>query len=51
MKSSIKSRKAFSLAINDKNMPSSILRLSRTANLVLLCLIILAVLDYSLAYS
>jgi hypothetical protein len=47
-RNSIKSRKAFSMAINDKTMPASILRLSRVANFVLLCLIALAVSDYSM---
>ena len=50
-KNSIKSRKAFSMAINDKTMPSSILRLSRVANFILLCLIALAVSDYSIVYK
>jgi hypothetical protein len=50
-RNSIKSRKAFSMAINDKSMPSSILRLSRIANFVLICLIALAVSDYSIVYQ
>jgi hypothetical protein len=51
LKNNIKSRKAFSMAINDKTMPSSILRLSRTANFILLCLIALAVSDYVIVYT
>mmetsp|Transcript_42339 Transcript_42339/g.40588 ORF Transcript_42339/g.40588 Transcript_42339/m.40588 type:complete len:439 (-) Transcript_42339:717-2033(-) len=50
-KNSIKSRKAFSMALNDKAIPSSIKRLNRTANVVLLCLIIFAILEYSFAYK
>ena len=50
LRNTIKSRKAFSMAINDKSMPSSILRLSRTANFILLCLIALAVSDYAIVY-
>ena len=50
-KNSIKSRKAFSMALNDKTIPSSIKRLNRTSNCVLVCLIIFAILEYSFAYK
>lgn len=50
LRNNIKSRKAFSMAINDKTMPSSILRLSRIANFILLVLIALAVADYAIIY-
>jgi hypothetical protein len=39
------------MAINDRAMPSSIKRLSRTVNLVLLCLLALAISDYSIVYK
>jgi hypothetical protein len=39
------------MAINDKSMPASILRLSRIANFILLVLIALSVTDYSLIYK
>ena len=51
LRNNIKSRKAFSMAINDKTVPSSILRLSRIAQLVLLCLVALAVTDYTIIYK
>jgi hypothetical protein len=39
------------MAINDKTMPSSIKRLGRVANIILLCLIALAVSDYAIVYK
>jgi hypothetical protein len=50
-KNNIKSRKAFSMAINDKTMPSSIMRLSRTAHFVIMCLIALAISDYAIVFK
>lgn len=47
MKANIKSKKAFSMAINDKTMPPAIKRLSRTAQVILLVLIALATAEYS----
>jgi len=51
MKNSIKSRKAFQMAINDKSVPPAIQRLSRIANIVLLALIAIAIVDYSIHYK
>jgi hypothetical protein len=51
MKNSIKSRKAFSMAINDKSVPPAIKRLSRTANIIILYLLALAIVDYSIHYK
>ena len=50
-KNSIKSRKAFQMAINDRSVPPAIQRLSRIANIIILCLIAIAVVDYSIAYK
>ena len=50
-KSSIKSKKAFSLAINDKTMPSSIKHLSNSANIILVILIVLAIAEYTIIYQ
>lgn len=38
------------MAINDKTMPSSIVRLNRIANLILLALVAIAVSDYALFF-
>ena len=51
LKSNIKSKKAFSMAINDRTMPPAINRLSRTAQLILLILIALATAEYSIIYK
>lgn len=51
MKNTIKSRKAFQMAINDKAVPPAIQRLSRVANVLLLCIIALAIVDYSINYT
>jgi hypothetical protein len=48
LKANIKSKKAFSLAINDKTMPPSIQRLNRMAQLMLLLLMTLATVEYAL---
>ena len=50
-KNTIKSRKAFQMAINDKAMPASIRRLSRVSNFVLLILFTLAISDYSIIFT
>jgi hypothetical protein len=39
------------MAINDKSVPPAIKRLSRTANVILLCLLALAIADYSIHYT
>jgi len=39
------------MAINDKTVPSVIKRLSRSANFVLLCLITIAISEYSIVFS
>ena len=51
LRNTIKSRKAFSMAINDKSVPPPIQRLSRISNILLLCLVALSVVDYSLVYK
>lgn len=51
MKNTIKSRKAFQMAINDKAVPPAIKRLSRIANVILLVLLALAISDYSINYA
>lgn len=51
IKNSIKSRKAFQMAINDKSVPPAIKRLSRIANVILLSLMALAIADYSIHYT
>lgn len=51
LRSTIKSRKAFSMAINDKSVPPPIMRLSRIANVVLLCLLALAIVDYAIVFK
>jgi hypothetical protein len=50
LKANIKSKKAFSMAINDKTMPPAIKRLSTTAQIILLFLIALAVAEYAIIY-
>lgn len=39
------------MAINDKSVPPAIKRLSRIANILLLCLLALAIVDYSMHYA
>jgi hypothetical protein len=51
IKNTIKSRKAFQMAITDTTMPPAILRLSRFANILLACLVAIAVIDYSTVYK
>jgi hypothetical protein len=51
LKNTIKSRKAFQMALTDKTMPPAIKRLSRAANLLLICLITIAVIDYSTVFK
>ena len=51
LKNTIKSRKAFQMALTDKTMPPAIKRLSRAANLIILCLITIAVIDYSTVFK
>jgi hypothetical protein len=51
LKTSIKSKKAFSMAINDKTMPPAIKRLSRTAQIIISFLIALAIAEYALVYK
>ncbi len=51
LKSSIKSKKAFSIAINDKTMPPAIKRLSTTAQIMLIFLIVIAVIEYAIIYK
>jgi hypothetical protein len=51
LKANIKSKKAFSMAINDKNMPPPIKRLSQTAQVIIIGLIIIAIIEYAVMYS
>lgn len=51
LKTSIKSKKAFSMAINDRTMPPAIKRLSRTAQIIISFLIALAIAEYALVYK
>ena len=51
LKASIKSKKAFSMAINDKTMPPAIKRLSTMAQVIILCLIAIAISEYAVIYS
>jgi hypothetical protein len=51
LKASIKSKKAFSMAINDKTMPPAIKRLSTLAQVVLGCLIAIAITEYAIIYK
>ncbi len=51
LKSSIKSKKAFSMAINDKTMPPAIKRLSTTAQIMLIFLIAIAIIEYAIIYK
>ena len=48
LKANIKSKKAFSIAINDKTMPPAIKRLSITAQIILLFLIAIAIAEYAI---
>ena len=51
LKSNIKSKKAFSLAINDKTMPPPIKRLSRTAQFILVTLVAYAIAEYAILFK
>ena len=51
LKANIKSKKAFSMAINDKTMPPAIKRLSTTAQIVLLCLVAIAISEYAIIFA
>ena len=51
LKANIKSKKAFSMAINDKTMPPAIKRLSTTAQVILACLIAIAISEYAVMYQ
>jgi len=51
IRNTIKSRKAFQMALTDTSMPPAILRLSRLANILLLCLMALAIIDYSTVFK
>jgi len=51
LKANIKSKKAFSMAINDKTMPPAIKRLSITAQIILLFLIGIAIAEYAILYT
>ena len=51
LKSSIKSKKAFSMAINDKTMPPAIKRLSSTAQIMLVFLIAIAIIEYAIIFK
>eukprot|EP00347_Sterkiella_histriomuscorum_P000937 403373955 len=51
LKANIKSKKAFSLAINDKTMPSSIKRLSTSAQIILLFLIAISIAEYAIIFK
>jgi hypothetical protein len=51
LKANIKSKKAFSMAINDKTMPPPIKRLSRTAQVIVTILIALAISEYAIIYK
>lgn len=50
LKNAVKSRKAFQMALKDKTMPPAIKRLNRIANIFILALIALAIIDYSSVY-
>jgi hypothetical protein len=51
IKNTIKSRKAFQMALTDTTMPPAIKRLSGLANVLMICLIALAVIDYSTVFK
>ena len=51
LKASIKSQKAFSMAINDKTMPPAIKRLSTMAQIIIACLIAIAISEYAIIYK
>ena len=46
-KSNVKSRKALNLAINDKSQPKAIINLRWTMNFVIMCLLALAITEFS----
>lgn len=50
-KNNIKSRKALQMAINDKSVPKAIRNLSMTMNIVILCLLGLAVSEFAIISS
>lgn len=51
LKTNIKSKKAFSMAINDKTMPPAIKRLSTAAQILMLCLVAIAIIEYAIIYK
>jgi hypothetical protein len=51
LKANIKSKKAFSMAINDKTMPPAIRRLSTGGQIIVLILIIIAIIEYAIIYQ
>lgn len=51
MKNTIKSRKAFQMALTDKTMTPAIVRLNRIGNFIMLCLVTIAIVDYSTVFS
>lgn len=51
IKANIKSKKAFSMAINDKTMPPAIKRMSTAAQIILAGLVAIAIVEYALIYS
>lgn len=51
LKANIKSKKAFSMAINDKTMPPAIKKLSTFAQIILLCLVAIAITEYAVMYK
>lgn len=51
IKANIKSKKAFALAINDKTMPPAISRLSTAAQVLVLCLVSIAIIEYAVIFA
>jgi hypothetical protein len=51
MRSTYKSRKAFQMALTDKTMPPAIKRLNRAANVLIIAIIALALIDYSTIFK
>jgi hypothetical protein len=51
LKASIKSKKAFSMAINDKTMPPAIRKLSSMAQVILCILMVIAIVEYAVIYQ
>lgn len=50
LKANIKSKKAFSMAINDRNMPPALMRLSKVAQILVLCLMAIAIVEYAIIF-